>query len=92
MQRFDRLTVEEARTLSRDELLPRIEEEQKYWYHRIHHCQMKPDDDAAFRTFNQIMHAAINPGRSLSETLAVFEEEPPDPDYWTKPLGERGEL
>ncbi|MFF3444053.1 hypothetical protein [Streptosporangium sp. NPDC002721] len=33
MARFKRLTVEEARTLSREELLPLIEDEQKHWCH-----------------------------------------------------------
>lgn len=81
MPSFQRLTVEEARTLTRVELLPRIEEEQKYWYARIHHCRMKPGDDRDFRTFNDIMHIAINPSGFLT-----------DAGYWTKPLGELGEL
>ncbi|MEU4549122.1 hypothetical protein [Nonomuraea dietziae] len=82
MQRFERLTLEEARTLSRNQLLSRIEDEQKYWYERINGGQMRVGDDRAFKTFNEIMHVVINP-----DTRA-----PQDQDYWTKPLGELGDL
>ncbi|WP_043624849.1 hypothetical protein [Nonomuraea candida] len=92
MPSFKRLTIEEARALTRTELLPRIEEEQKYWYHRIHNCEMRPGDEKAFRTFNDIMHIAASPQRSLSDTDAIDEGRPFDRDYWTKPLGELGEL
>jgi hypothetical protein len=91
MPRFNRLTVEEARALSRTQLLPRIEDEQKYWYQRINRGQMRAGDDKAFKTFNEIMHVAINPGRSTSADH-VPNGEPYDQDYWTKPLGELGEL
>ncbi|MGW0192293.1 hypothetical protein [Nonomuraea sp. NPDC003201] len=64
MPGFARLTVEEARTLTRAELLPRIEEEQKYWYDRIHRRRMKPGDDEAFRTFNRILHVTADLGRT----------------------------
>ncbi|MBF8191626.1 hypothetical protein ITP53_39225 [Nonomuraea sp. K274] len=87
MPSFERLTIEEARTLTREELLPRIEEEQKYWYHRIHRCLMQPGDDAAFRTFNDIMHIAVDPHRSAAVRDAAADE-----NYWRKPLGELGEL
>ncbi|MEV4171930.1 hypothetical protein [Nonomuraea sp. NPDC049709] len=90
MPSFKRLTIEEARTLTRTELLPRIEEEQKYWYHRIHRCEMQPGDEAAFKTFNDIMHIAANPRGSDAD--AIVDGRPFDQDYWTKPLGELGEL
>ncbi|NRQ34902.1 hypothetical protein HII36_24165 [Nonomuraea sp. NN258] len=83
MPHFQRLTIEEARNLTRDELLPRIEEEQKYWYSRIHNCEMKAGDDAAFRTFNEIMHTVID---------AVADGRPTDQGYYTQTLAERGEL
>jgi hypothetical protein len=86
MPSFERLAIEEARTLTREELLPRIEEEQRYWYHRIHRCLMRPGDDAAFRTFNDIMHIAVDPRRcAAGEAVA-------DENYWRRPLGELGEL
>ena len=80
MPTFKRLTIEEARTLTRAELLPRIEEEQRYWYQRIHRCMMQPGDDQAFKTFNDILHITTIPYR-MNEA-----------DYWSKPLGELGEL
>jgi hypothetical protein len=92
MPSFKRLTLEEARTLTRDELLPRIEEEQKYWYHRIHRCMMQPGDDEAFKTFNRIMHVAADPHRLLWETDPFLEGTTVDEDYWKRPLGELGEL
>jgi hypothetical protein len=81
MARFERLTIEEARTLSREQLLPRIEDEQQYWYQRMNRMEIRVGDDDAFKTFTQIMHIVIDPGRSI-----------PDTDYWKKPLGELGEL
>ncbi|GAA2410130.1 hypothetical protein [Nonomuraea africana] len=90
MPRFERLTVEEARTLSRNELLPRIEEEQKFWYERMNSGQMRVGDDDAFKTFNRIMHIVINPDRAASADLV--SGAPEEQDYWTKPLGELGHL
>lgn len=81
MARFERLTVEEARTLSREQLLPRIEDEQQYWYARMNRMEIRVGDDDAFKTFTQIMHIVIDPGRAV-----------PGTDYWKKPLGELGEL
>ncbi|MGJ6968620.1 hypothetical protein ACSDR0_42610 [Streptosporangium sp. G11] len=92
MARFKRLTVEEARTLSREQLLPRIEDEQKYWYRLMNRMEMRVGDDAAFRTFNEIMHIVIGPGLSVSDTLALLQDESRDRDHWTKPLGELGDL
>jgi hypothetical protein len=92
MPRFKRLTIEEARTLNREQLLDRIEIEQKYWYRLIERSQIRPGDDEAYKVFTQIMHAAIDPGRAASDTLALIEGEPVNKDYWTKPLGELGDL
>ncbi|GAA3569989.1 hypothetical protein GCM10022419_058580 [Nonomuraea rosea] len=92
MPSFERLTIEEARTLTRDELLPRIEAEQQYWYQRIHRCRMRPGDDEAFKTFNQILHVAADPVRLLWDTDPFLEGTSTNSDYWQKPLGELGEL
>jgi hypothetical protein len=81
MARFERLTIEEARTLSREELLPRVEAEQQYWYRRMNRMEIRVGDDEAFKTFTRIMHVLIDPGHSI-----------PDTDHWKKPLGELGEL
>ncbi len=92
MARFKRLTVEEARTLSREQLLPLIEDEQKHWYRLMNRMEMRAGDDDAFKTFNKIMHVVIGPGHSVSDAFALFEDESRDRDHWTKPLGELGDL
>jgi hypothetical protein len=92
MPGFERLTIEEARALTRAELLPRIEAEQKYWYERIHRCRMQPGDDEAFRTFNRILHVTADLGRTHDDTEALLQSRSLDADYWRKPLGELGLL
>ncbi|WP_449062776.1 hypothetical protein [Planomonospora algeriensis] len=92
MPRFQRLTVEEARTLSRSQLLPRVEEEQKYWYRRMNSGEIRVGDDEAFKTFNRIMHLVIAPGRPFPGGQALLDGDDPDRDYWTRPLGELGDL
>jgi hypothetical protein len=83
MAAFKRLTVEEARTLSRDELLPRVEAEQQHWSLLISRGQIRVGEDEAYKSFVRIMHVVIDP---------MAEKAPQDPDFWTKPLGELGEL
>ncbi|GAA3030493.1 hypothetical protein [Streptosporangium longisporum] len=97
MPRFTCLTVEEARTLSRNQLLPRIEDEQKYWYGRMNRGEMRVGDDEAFKTFNRILHVVTGPGRSAAGTGSPPDDDPRDRDprdrdHWTKPLGELGDL
>ncbi|MFB9883230.1 hypothetical protein ACFFMN_35410 [Planobispora siamensis] len=106
MPRFERLTVEEARTLSRNQLLPRIEAEQKYWYGLLNSGQMRVGDDEAFKTFNRILRIAVDPGHPApghpapgpDAFLGGEAHDAPahdldlDPDHWTKPLGELGDL
>ncbi|MEV4111394.1 hypothetical protein [Nonomuraea sp. NPDC049695] len=92
MSGFERLTIEEARTLTRSELLPRIEQEQKYWYERIRRSRMQPGDDEAFKTFNKILHAAADLDRTRADTEALLQSRPLDKDYWRTPLGELGVL
>ncbi|GAA4590935.1 hypothetical protein GCM10023194_48930 [Planotetraspora phitsanulokensis] len=83
MAAFKRLTVEEARTLSRDELLPRVEAEQHHWDRLISRGQIRVGEDEAYKTFLRITHVVIDP---------MARDERHDPDFWTKPLGELGEL
>ncbi|MFI6508831.1 hypothetical protein ACIBCT_14595 [Streptosporangium sp. NPDC050855] len=95
MPRFTCLTVEEARTLSRNQLLPRIEDEQKYWYGRMNRGEMRVGDDEAFKTFNRILHVVTGPGRSAADAAdagSLLDDDPRDRDHWTKPLGELGDL
>lgn len=81
MARFKRLTATEARTLTRDELLDRIEREQQYWMRkRI----STPEDHEAYREFSRIMHASINPGAAIAEALAVVKGEHTGPSYWAE--------
>ncbi|MFI7130123.1 hypothetical protein ACIBQ1_30820 [Nonomuraea sp. NPDC050153] len=88
MPAFERLTIEEARALTRAGLLPRVEEEQKYWYQRIHRCRMQLGDDEAFRTFNRILHVTADLTRTHDDTEALLRSRSLDEDYWRKPLGE----
>lgn len=50
MSRFKRLTDAEARTLTRRELLDRIEAEQQYWFRKK---TRTAEEDAAFREFTR---------------------------------------
>ncbi|GII05445.1 hypothetical protein [Planobispora takensis] len=101
MPRFERLTVEEARTLSRNQLLPRIEAEQKYWYGLLNSGRMRVGDDEAFKAFNRILRVAVDPGHPAPGPDAFLGgeaddgpscEQDRDLDHWTKPLGELGHL
>ncbi|GAA4573727.1 hypothetical protein [Planotetraspora kaengkrachanensis] len=83
MAAFKRLTVEEARTLSRDELLPRVEAEQHHWDRLISRGQIRVGEDEDYKTFLLITQVVIDP---------MAGEAPQDRDFWTKPLGELGEL
>jgi hypothetical protein len=83
MAAFKRLTIEEARTLSRDQLLPRVEAEQQHWDRLFSRGQIRVGEDEAYKTFLQIMQVVVDP---------VVKEEHHDPDFWTKPLGELGDL
>ena len=58
MSRFKRLTDAEARTLTRRELLDRIEAEQAYWFRKK---KRTAEEDAAFREFTRIMYAYLSP-------------------------------
>ena len=85
MSRFKRLTDAEARTLTRRELLDRIEAEQAYWFRKK---AMTPEDDAAFREFTRIMHAYLSPAsiaEAIQDTIDYIEGRSPG-SYWdTRP-------
>lgn len=70
---FKRLTIEEARTLSRDELMPRIDAEMSYWVRKPSGVRPR-----GFEEFQAIMRAAVDPGKALSETRALVEGRPMD--------------
>lgn len=79
MARFKRLTAAEARTLTRSELLDRIEAEQRYWERKK---QRTPEDVAAEREFSRILYASLNPGDGLADALAHLAGERTGPSYW----------
>ncbi|MGH3225936.1 MAG: hypothetical protein ACRDPY_45855 [Streptosporangiaceae bacterium] len=87
MSRFKRLTDAEARTLTRRELLDRIEAEQAYWLRKK---TMTPEDDAAFREFTRIMHAYLSPAsiaEAIQDTIDYIEGRSPG-SYWDTRPGE----
>ncbi|GII27847.1 hypothetical protein [Planotetraspora mira] len=61
----------------------RVETEQQHWDQLISRGQIRVGEDEAYKTFIQIVHVVIDP---------MAEEEHHDPDFWTKPLGELGDL
>lgn len=85
MSRFKRLTDAEARTLTRRELLDRIETEQKYWLRKK---TRTVGDDAAFREFTRIMYAYLSPAsiaEAMQDTIDYIEGRSSG-SYWeTRP-------
>jgi hypothetical protein len=88
MSRFKRLSDAEARTLTRRELLDRIEAEQAYWFRKKK--SMTPEDDAAFREFTRIMYAYLSPAsiaEAMQDTIDHIEGRSPG-RYWDTRPGE----
>lgn len=87
MSKFKRLTDAEARTLTRRELLDRIEAEQAYWFRKKNRTA---DDDAAFREFTRIMYAYLSPAsvaEAMQDTIDYIEGRSPG-RYWDTRPGE----
>ncbi len=86
MSRFKRLTDAEARTLTRRELLDRIEAEQQCWFRKR---TRTAEDDAAFREFTRIMYAYLSPAsvaEAIQDTIDYIEGRSPG-SYWdTRPM------
>jgi hypothetical protein len=84
MTRFKRLTDAEARSLTRRELLDRIEAEQAYWF-RGHRDRKDPE---GFREFTRIMCAYLSPAsiaEAMQATIDYIEGRGPG-NYWdTRP-------
>jgi hypothetical protein len=84
MARFKRLTDAEARTLTRREILGRIEAEQAYWF-RGHRSRKDPE---GFREFSRIMHAYLGPAqiaKALQDAIDYIEGRSSG-SYWeTRP-------
>lgn len=79
MATFKRLTAAEARTLTRTELLHRIEAEQRYWQRKT---RRTPQDKAAAVEFTRILFASLNPGDALGDALAYLKGERTGLSYW----------
>jgi hypothetical protein len=82
MARFKRLTDAEARTLTRAELLDRIEAEQQYWFRKLDRPHTDADREA-WREFVRIMHRYLPLDKILDELLAVVEGRAA-PGYWER--------
>lgn len=88
MARFKRLTDAEARTLTRRELLDRIDAEQAYWFRKK---TRTAEDDAAFREFTRIMHAYLPPAvvaEAIQGTIDYIEGRSPG-RYWDTRPGDK---
>jgi hypothetical protein len=89
MARFKRLTDAEARTLTRSELLDRVEAEQAYWF-RGNRDRQDPD---GFREFSRILHAYLGPAsiaEAIQDTIDWIEGRSSG-SYWeTRPCDENG--
>ena len=83
MARFKRLTDAEARSLTRAELLDRIETEQAYWLRK----QIRTDEDqAAWREFSRILLAHVDPAAAIQAAVDVLKGR--GSDYWESMPGD----
>lgn len=85
MARFKRLTDAEARSLTRAELLDRLEAEQAYWLRKRN---MSGADQEAEREFRRIMHAYLDPAAALQSARDLLEGR--GSDYWESRAGDEG--
>ena len=84
MARFKRMTDAEARTLTRRELLDRIEAEQGYWF-RGSRDRQDPD---GYREFTRIMYAYLSPAsiaEAIQSTIDHIEGSGPGGWWDTRP-------
>lgn len=78
MSRFKRLTDAEARTLTRGELLDRVEAEQAYWSRKR---TMSGEDRDAEREFSRILFTYLKPAEAIQATIDYIEGRNSG-DYW----------
>jgi hypothetical protein len=85
VSRFKRLTDAEARTLTRADLLDRVEAEQAHWFRKRH---MTEADQTAYREFSRIMHAYLSPSAAVQAAMDTVEGH--GSDYWeTRPCDDK---
>lgn len=68
MARFQRLTWEDLKVLTRQELLVRLEREQEYWA-RKERGGLTPDDQTARKEFSNMLFTVLNPD-GLADSMA----------------------
>jgi hypothetical protein len=87
MARFQRLTLADLDTLTRDQLLERLTAEQKYWA-RKERGVMTEADQQARAEFTAILSAAIDPkglGDSMAEDAAWLRgDRTTASSYWNE--------
>jgi hypothetical protein len=87
MAKFKRLTDAEARSLTRAELLDRVEAEQRYWERKR---GRSPEDVTAEREFSRIMFAYLSPHAAVQAAMDTVTGK--GSDYWeTRPGDEASE-
>jgi len=94
MARFRRLTQGDLTTLTREQLLPRLEAEQEYWA-RKERCGLSAADQQARAEFSDLVFAVLNPAEladCMAETSAwLAGTRPTDSTYWDEKPGVGGE-
>lgn len=90
MARFKRLTWDDLNSLTRDELLPRLEEEQAYWARKVARG-LSPEDREARKEFSDMVLKVLNPAEvadSMAETTAWLKgERSTDSSFWGEKPG-----
>ena len=87
MTAFRHLTEAEARTLTRAELLDRIEAEQAHWARKQ---TLTPADREAERELGRILHAFLSPHDAIQAAMDAIHGC--KSDYWeSRPDGPEGE-
>jgi hypothetical protein len=90
MTRFQRLTRDDLGSLTRGELLPRIEAEQQYWA-RMARRGLSEADQQARREFSGILMTALSPdglAHAMAETAAWLKgERATATSYWDEKPG-----
>jgi hypothetical protein len=73
MPRFKRLTDAEARSLTRAEILDRVEAESAYWDRKCAGRTMTGADWEAHRAFGRITRAYLSPGAAIQAAMDTVE-------------------
>jgi hypothetical protein len=92
--RFQRLTRADLDTLTRGELIRRVEAEQQYWARKEQRGSLSDADQQARQEFSAILMQVVNPARlaeAMGEITAWIRGERAAPtSYWTEVPGQPG--